>query len=273
MEHPTTHLNFLNYTLGEKPMKIGIMGAMPQEINTIKENMSVKKKQIIAGRTYYTGEFSGHEITLVFSRWGKVAAALTATTLINMFDVEFMIFTGVAGAVSPNLNLGDVVIANGLYQHDMDARPLFDQYQIPLTDSKVFKPHEEDIKKAAAASQSFFATMHENIDADMLKKFSIDKPKCVIGIIASGDQFITDSKNHSNLKLDEDEVLAVEMEGAAIAQVCHDFGIRFSVIRAISDGADDDANINFEKFIEAVASKYSAGILKKLLPTIGPGLS
>ena len=86
-------------------------------------------------------------------------------------------------------------------------------------------------------------------------------------------EFITDSKKHSNLKLDEDEVLAVEMEGAAIAQVCHDFGIRFSVIRAISDGADDDASINFEKFIEAVASQYSAGILKKLLPTIGPGLS
>jgi adenosylhomocysteine nucleosidase len=123
-----------------KVMKIGIMGAMLEEVSSIKEMMIIDKITIIANREYTEGKINDNEVVIVFSRWGKVAAASTTTTLINIFNVNFILFTGVAGAVVDHLNIGDIVIGNGLYQHDMDARPFFDLFQIPLTPSIVFEP-------------------------------------------------------------------------------------------------------------------------------------
>src|ERR1035438_10102382 len=115
-------------------MKIGIVGAMPQEIDLIREDFETDTVSEIAGRAYHEGRFCGVESVLVFSRWGKVAAASTATTLIERFAVDCIIFTGVAGAVSPLLNVGDIVIAYKLLQHDFDVSPsgMFAQFEIPL---------------------------------------------------------------------------------------------------------------------------------------------
>jgi len=114
-------------------VKIGILGAMLEEVSSIKEMMIINKETTIANRNYIEGTINDIEVVLVFSRWGKVASASTTTTLINKFSVNFIFFAGVAGAVDKKLNIGDIVIANCLYQHDMDARPFFDQFQVPLT--------------------------------------------------------------------------------------------------------------------------------------------
>src|SRR3954451_16051531 len=105
----------------EKNVKIGILGAMHEEISAIKEILILNKETTIAERIYYEGRINDTEVVLVFSRWGKVASASTTTTLINKFKVDFILFTGVAGAVSELLNIGDIVVGSGLYQHDMDA--------------------------------------------------------------------------------------------------------------------------------------------------------
>lgn len=107
----------------EKSLKIGLIGAMLEEVSSIKQMMTINKETCIADRVYVEGQINNIEVVVVFSKWGKVASASTTTTLINKFDVDFILFTGVAGAVNEHLEIGDVVIGNGLYQHDMDARP------------------------------------------------------------------------------------------------------------------------------------------------------
>ena len=115
-------------------MKIGIIGAMEEEIQLFKNDLEIISEETIGMRKYYTGRLFGKDIVLVFSRWGKVAAASTVTTLIQKFQVDLVLFTGVAGAVNSKLNVGDIIISKNLIQHDMDvtALPGFKKFEIPL---------------------------------------------------------------------------------------------------------------------------------------------
>jgi adenosylhomocysteine nucleosidase len=249
--------------VGKHRMKIGIIGAMPQEVELVRREMINPKEQLIGGRTFITGSLYGQETTLVFSRWGKVAAAITATTLINQFNVDFVLFTGVAGAVSADLNIGDVVISDNLYQHDLDARPIFPQYQIPLTDIQLFKPLKNHTSLAKTAATNYLNKITEDISECVLNKFSIANPKAIKGTIATGDQFIENAATHPNMLFSPDQKAdAVEMEGASVAQVCQDFGKHYVVIRTISDKADHSATVDFQAFISEVSNHYSRGIVK-----------
>ena len=251
----------------EMNLKIGILGAMLEEVSSIKEMMIIDRETSVAGRTYIEGRINNKEVVVVFSRWGKVAAASTTTTLITKFDVDFVLFTGVAGAVSNQLNIGDIVIGSGLYQHDMDARPFFDQFQIPLTSTIVFEPKPADVERAQRAALRFIDTLHTVIDSSLLHQYSIFKPLVCKGLIASGDKFIADPTHHGDLSFSNKEncTLAVEMEGASVAQVCEDHNIPYVVIRIISDKADHSAVIDFQSFVNSIASKYSSEIVREFL--------
>ncbi len=257
-------LCFLKYSLPLIPMKIGIMGAMLEEVSTIKDSMQISHEEMIAHRNYYSGKLNNIDTTLVFSRWGKVAASTTATTLINHHKIDLLVFTGIAGAVAPELNVGDIVIGTGLYQHDMDASPLYPKHHIPLTENAIFKPGQQQIAKTQRAVTKFIDNIEQNIQLETLKKFSIEKPKLYSGIIASGDQFISDAATNTNLQLKDTKVLAVEMEGAAVAQVCAEHEIPYIVIRTISDKADHSAHINFQDFLTTISSLYAHEIIKEL---------
>lgn len=248
-------------------MKIGILGAMLQEVELIKELMVIDKETSIADRTYYSGHIGEHKIVLTFSRWGKVASSSTTTTLINFFEVESIIFMGVAGAVSPNLNIGDVVVGNGFYQHDMDARPFFDQYHVPLASSIVFEPCAKNVAKAMEATQSFLSKINHYIPEELLQKYSIIQPIAYEGLVASGDKFVSAPSVHQDLSYTQRDsvTLAVEMEGAAVAQVCTEHNIPYLVIRTISDRADHSAAVDFQGFVDHIASHYSAGIVQEYL--------
>ncbi|MFA5958966.1 MAG: 5'-methylthioadenosine/adenosylhomocysteine nucleosidase [Tatlockia sp.] len=246
-------------------MKVGILGAMLEEVSAIKEMMTIDKETSIAGRVYYEGKIAEKEVVVTFSKWGKVASASTTTTLINEFGVGFILFTGVAGAVHDSLNIGDIVIGNGLYQHDMDARPFFDQFQIPLTSTIILEPDANDIERAAIAAERFLEKINNVINKELLAKYSIFEPKVRKGLIASGDKFVSSPKSHNELSLTKNDncTLAVEMEGAAVAQVCEDYKLPYVIIRTISDKADHSAAIDFESFIHTIASKYSSEIVKE----------
>lgn len=244
-------------------MKIGIMGAMLDEVKQLKEALGAADEKTIADRTYYSGTLNDIDVTLVFSRWGKVAASSTATVLINNFGVDFIIFTGVAGAVDEDLNIGDIVIGEALYQHDMDARPIFPRFQIPLTSNILFKPNKIHVEQASSAATSFLSNIHNEIEESSLTKFSIFKPQVYTGVIASGDQFVANPISHESLKIDSEKVLAVEMEGAAVAQVCHEHEIPYIVVRTISDKANHTADIDFQSFVTEIASNYSSGIVQE----------
>jgi adenosylhomocysteine nucleosidase len=214
-----------------------------------------------AGRDFWRGELHGQPVVLALSRVGKVAAATTATTLIEHFGVSRIVFTGVAGGIGPGVNVGDVVIATGFVQHDLDASPLFPRYQVPLYGRSVFD--------CDATLNTIFLVAINSIstweNAEFSASSEIPAFKIHQGLIASGDRFVSSGAECAALRDDLRgagfEPLAVEMEGAAVAQVCFDYGIPFAAVRIISDRADDDAHVDFQKFVTEVASRYSVAII------------
>ncbi|MDQ6998678.1 MAG: hypothetical protein Q9M17_08185, partial [Mariprofundus sp.] len=136
-------------------MCLGIISAMPEEIHSVLNTMTDVTTTTHGNRTFYKGNLYNKSVVLVFSNWGKVAAATTATQLIQSFNVDKIIFTGVAGALQAHLNIGDVVVGTHLYQHDMDARPLFKQFEIPIIKKTFFKTNATLTHQLKKASEEF----------------------------------------------------------------------------------------------------------------------
>lgn len=240
---------------------------MQQEVEGLVANMENVTKESAGQRTYYLGSLFGQEAVVVFSRWGKVAAATTALHLLHQYKPTEIIFTGVAGAIHHELNIGDVVIGKNLYQHDMDARPLMKQFEIPLLGKTYFETDETNRKKAFDAVNTLVQSndLINSIGQEELNNYNISTPKVVLGDIASGDKFFSTTQQKDELLMFLPDVFCVEMEGAAVAQVCFEYGLPFSIIRIISDVADDNAHIDFPTFISKVASHYSVAIIKNLI--------
>lgn len=242
------------------------MGAMPEEIEGVVRLLSNCQTFTLGKRTYYSGHINGTATVVVFSRWGKVAAAATVSTLIHHFNITELIFTGVAGAIHPSLKIGDIVLAKRLIQHDMDARPLMNRYEIPLLSQTYI---HSDVQLSAISEKAINYLLenkhlHEVISDEELKVFDIANPKLLVGDIASGDQFFSGTTQKNVIHAELPEVLCVEMEGAAVAQVCFEYHLPFTVIRTISDVADDSSHIDFPSFIKKIASKYSTEIIKNI---------
>jgi adenosylhomocysteine nucleosidase len=204
-------------------------------------------------------------VVAVLSRIGKVAAATTAATLIERFGVTRMVFTGVAGGLSPHVQVGDVVVAREFIQHDMDASPLFPRHQVPLTGMTRF-PADLSLSDALAqAAPLALQDMVSSLPASEWLNIDLSTARVHQGLIASGDRFVSQTADSQALQRDLPDALAVEMECAAIAQVCHDYGIPLAAVRTISDRADDTAHVDFSRFIQTIASRYSVAVLERLL--------
>lgn len=253
-----------------KQKTIGIMGAMPEEISSIVELLTDSKTREIGGRFYYTGLLNGIQTIVVFSRWGKVAAATTVTTLILEFNITELIFTGVAGAIHPQLNIGDIVIGKRFVQHDMDARPIMPQFEIPLLGISHIESNPQNVQQAKAIIDELFSLQHltQVITPLDMDRFNIHHPKLMIGDIASGDQFFAEEQAKQQLLSVLPEVLCVEMEGAAVAQICYEYAIPFTIIRTISDTANENAVFDFQSFIKHISSKYAREIIKLMFTKI-----
>ena len=248
--------------------RIAIVSAMHPELAAVLAWLPQKQKQTVAGREFVLGRWHGHEVVAVLSRIGKVAAATTATVLIERFDVGQVLFTGVAGGVAPNAQVGDVVVASAFVQHDMDASPLFPIYEVPLYGRSHFATDAVLTAELALAAQTALAQgVLDAADLADLADMGMDKgqvnrtAQVHQGLILSGDRFVSTRMESQRLQQALPLALAVEMEGAAVAQVCADYGVPFAAMRTISDRADDDAHADFVKFVDKVASRYSAAIL------------
>ncbi|MDN5286294.1 MAG: 5-methylthioadenosine/S-adenosylhomocysteine nucleosidase [Mucilaginibacter sp.] len=244
---------------------IGIMGAMHEEINSVLELMNGVEEVSFGRRTYYTGTINGIKTVLVFSRWGKVAAATTVTSLITKFNITDLLFIGVSGAIDPKLKIGDIVIADRLIQHDMDARPLMPQFEIPLLRVSYF---ETDPKHLAIAQQAVEGMLNMGIRAFIepveIERFLLYNPRLYTGNIASGDKFFASQQDKEQLHAALPETLCVEMEGAAVAQVCYEYEVPFAVIRIISDECNENSSIDFPDFIQNVSSRYAHQIIENV---------
>ena len=200
-------------------------------------------------------------MVLALSHIGKVAAATTATALIERFDVTEIIFTGVAGGLMPGVQVGDMVVATEFMQHDMDASPLFPPMEVPLYGRAHFPTDLRLTQSLKSAAQDILKNPGQWLDIEVLHELHVQSPKVHAGLVVSGDRFVSTSAESQALQQRLPKALAVEMEGAAVAQVCFDYGVPFGAVRTISDRADDSATHDFSRFIEEVAGRYSLALL------------
>lgn len=244
---------------------IGILGAMPQEIDEVKALLTEKTIVKIANREFVVGKIGSVRCVVAFSKWGKVAATITATLLVQEFGVTDLFFIGTAGALAEGLRVGDIVISKRLVQHDLDARPMISRFELPLL-NRVYVGSDPELTELAgkAVANLLKKGVEQMVGEEAVREFSL-APKLYFGDIASGDQFINSIEKRQEILGLLPDVLCVEMEGAAVAQVCLEFNLPFTVIRTISDTADHNARVDFGKFIVEVANAYSRAIVSEII--------
>ena len=245
-------------------MRLGIISALHEEQQGLVEAMEGAATAIHGGRVYTLGKLWKIDAVCVLSRIGKVAGAVTATLLVEKFGVTHILFTGVAGAGDPGIAVGDIVVADALVQHDMDASPLFPRFEVPLIGLSHFQSDQGMSTQLLAAAQGFLEQdLVDVLDAAERSEFKLDGPRVHHGLIASGDQFMHDRHAIRALNAALPGLAAVEMEGAAVAQVCYELGVPCAVIRTISDNANEEAATDFLSFVRTVAARYAFYIVRR----------
>ncbi|MGQ0709802.1 MAG: 5'-methylthioadenosine/adenosylhomocysteine nucleosidase [Rhodoferax sp.] len=241
---------------------IAILSALAEEQDGLVQSLGQARCVRRAGRDYWCGQLHGHNVVLALSRVGKVAAATTAATLLEHFQARAVLFTGVAGGVGEGVQVGDVVLARQFVQHDMDASPLFPRYEVPLTGSTLWETDPQWSDRLLQAAHASLAGAEHAGRAVQVHQ----------GLIATGDRFVCAAQQVRQLCGDLADAghvpLAVEMEGAAVAQVCADYGVPFAAVRTISDRADDSAHVDFPQFVTTVASVYAQRMVHAALQSL-----
>ncbi|WP_223066440.1 5'-methylthioadenosine/adenosylhomocysteine nucleosidase [Paenibacillus caui] len=230
--------------------RIGILGAMDEEIKLLLQQMDSKETHTHAGISFIAGTFQGRSVVVCKSGVGKVNAAVTTQLLIDRFKVASVLFTGVAGAVNPKLQIGDIVISSSCQQHDMDVTALgFERGVIPYQEVSDF-PADNGLVQLAKEACEKVCRDHQ----------------FMVGKVLSGDRFVADRAAVQDLH-DAMNGACVEMEGAAVAQVCFMNSVPYVVLRSMSDKADGSAHVNFAEFT-VEASNRSYAILSEMLGSI-----
>ena len=229
---------------------LGIIGAMDEEVAKLKENMTQTEIQKIAAMDFYRGVIAGKEVVVVRSGIGKVNAAICSQILVDTYQVDAIINTGIAGSLRNEINIGDVVLSSDTLQHDVDATGFgYPLGQIPRMDALSFEADSKLIEVAKECCRT-----------------EIPEIGVHVGRVVSGDQFVSD-KNKKEWLIETFDGYCTEMEGAAIAQTAYLNHVPFLIIRAISDKADDSAEMDYAEF-EAAAIEHSVKLLTAMIEAL-----
>jgi len=225
-------------------MKIAIIGAMEEEVSLLRKNIENQTQETIAGCEFTFGNMHGAEVILLRSGIGKVNAAMSATILLEKYKPDCVINTGSAGGLNPDLNVGDAVISTEVRHHDVDVTAFGYEYgQVP------------QLPPGFAADPKLISIAEEAAKA-------IDNFQTARGLIATGDSFMEDPARVEFIRSKFSNLQAVEMEAAAIAQVAHQFGVPFVIIRSLSDIAGKQSEISFDQFIDKAATNSATLVMK-----------
>ncbi len=224
-------------------MKIAILGAMPEEVTPLLETLKEYQSIEYANNTYYLAKYKNHELIIAYSKIGKVNSTLSAAIMIEKFKAELLLFTGVAGAFNPSLEIGDLIYATKLAQYDLDITA-FGHPLGYVPGNEIFIKTDDKLN---------------NLAIEVAKELGV---KLQSGIIATGDEFICDENKKAKIR----EIFsadACEMEGASVALVCDVLKIPCLILRSMSDKAGEKAEFDFDEFVEKSA-KISANFVLKI---------
>lgn len=249
---------------------LAIVAALHEEIAELIGRMPQEQRERHAGRDFWRGHLHGQPVVLVLCGIGKVAAATTAALLVERYRVGRIVFTGVAGGLGPGVRVGDVVLARQFLQHDMDASPLFPRHEVPGSGRSRFDADPWLTDALELACTRMLTALPAQLPASTVRDFDLHSPRLHQGLLISGDRFVATTAESRALQAELSDALAVEMEGAAMAQVCHDLGVPLAVVRTVSDRADDQAPVDFPRFLREVAGRYSAATIEALLTSASP---
>jgi adenosylhomocysteine/aminodeoxyfutalosine nucleosidase len=224
--------------------KLAIMGAMQEEVEPLLANFENVNVVEYANNKFYEVNLNGLDIVIAYSKIGKVFASLTASTMIEKFGCDTLLFSGVAGGINPKLQIGDLIIADKLCQHDLDITAFGHPHGF-VPEGKVFVETTKNLREIA------------------IKVANENNLKVIVGTIATGDQFVHSSERKEFIE-NTFNADALEMEGASVAVVCDALNVPFFILRAISDTADMDAGFDFDEFLKSSA-KNSADYLIKIV--------
>lgn len=227
-------------------MKIAVIGAMEEEVRILRDKLENRVVETVAGSEFTTGTFAGHEVVLLKSGIGKVNAAMATTILLERYQPDKVINTGSAGGFHQSLNVGDVVISTFVRHHDVDVTIFNYEYgQVPGL-------------PAAFEADAELVALAENC----MKH--VEGVQVVKGTIATGDSFMNDSERVAFVRGKFKDLYAVEMEAAAVAQVCYQYKVPFVIIRALSDIAGKESNVSFDQFLDQ-AALHSTRFIENML--------
>ena len=225
--------------------KLGIIGAMREEVETLVEKLVDAKQQVHAWSTYYEGKLEGLDVVVVQCGVGKVNAAMCAQILCSVYGVTHLVNTGIAGSLNADLDIGDLVVSRDAMYHDFDCNAFgYPSGKVPGMDVIAFPADKKLMDRAFAAAES------------------VNPGHTKVGRVASGDQFVA-SKELKEKIISVTQALCTEMEGAAIAQTAYRNGIPYVILRAISDKADDSADMDYPTF-ERIAAHRCAAVVMNL---------
>lgn len=232
-------------------MKVGIIGAMEQEVTLLRDKIENRQTLTLAGCEIYTGTLNGVEVALLKSGIGKVAAALGTTLLLQLCKPDVVINTGSAGGLAPTLKVGDIVVSDEVRYHDADVTAFG------------YEPGQMASCPAAFVADDKLIAAAESV----IKQLDLN---AVRGLVVSGDAFINGAAPLERIRTTFPQAIAVEMEATAIGHVCHQFKVPFVVVRAISDVADQESHLSFDEFL-SVAAKQSSLMVENLLVQLARG--
>ena len=236
-------------------MKAGIIGAMEPEVAILKGKLQNCETTTYAGYTFYQGQLNGNDVVIVQSGIGKVPAALATAILIDKFQPDYVVNTGSAGGFEQSLKVGDIVISSEVRYHDVDVTAFgYEIGQLPANPA-AYIPHPELVAAAKVGINSL-----ENIQT-------------LVGLITTGDTFMTKGDDIAKARANFPTMAAVEMEGAAIANTCHQFNTPFVVIRSMSDIAGKESPSSFEAYLETASVNSSQLVISMIDALKGKSLS
>ncbi len=247
-------------------MTTAILSALPEEQAGLHAQLRPATLVRHAGREFHAGQWHARPVVLALSRIGKVAAATTATLLIERFGVRRIIFTGVAGGLGPGVRVGDTVVARETLQHDMDASPIFARHEIPLYGRSRFDTDAALSGLLLDTAREVATRAWQRMSPALRVQFGLHEPPGVHhGLLLSGDRFISSASEARALQQELPDALAVDMEAAAVAQVCNDYDVAFAAVRNVSDRADDQAHVDFPAYLSQVAGVQAEALIGALL--------